>query len=185
MAYTTTCIAGNVQRLHGMTVMFAGNVPSNSPVTNALSLETAGLHTGGGSLVAGPETDATIAAGTATKGTYKPYSAGTFAYRPSTLVLGYSTLISGVSNSALAFPASDVGNRKAIHKREQVRSLHQSVWNWVTGQAGTTTVTVDYDGVSGTTDHAANPTRTVPGELVVLETGKTPTYFDYTAKTGG
>lgn len=184
----TTCVAGSAEHNAGMTVIYAGAIATNSPVTKALSLETVGLHSGCVNKVAGPETDATIAANTDSKGTYKPYSAGTFSYALSAthwLIKNACTQLSGVTNDALLFTSADTGTRKAISRTEQYRTLHQSVWDWTTGTAGTTSVTLDYAGISGTTDHAARPTRLVPGELVILETGKTPTYKDYAAKTGG
>jgi hypothetical protein len=68
-------------------------------------------------------------------------------------------------------------------KIEQVRRTHEATWNWITGQPATRTTETDYAGVSGTTDHAARPTRAIPGEFVILEGQKIPSYKDYGAKT--
>jgi hypothetical protein len=139
-------------------------------------------------MVTEPETLATIKAGTDSRATFQPYAAGTYAYydKSKFLIFGYSgtNTISGVSNTKLAFPSSD-SVRKGIQKVESYRTLHQSSWDRTTGVAGTQTTTLDWAGVVSTdsTDHAARPTRTVPGEFTILETGKHASNKDYPAKT--
>lgn len=171
----------------GGTIVKAGNYTSGN-ITQSIDFDKIDLHTGvHGSKVAGPETDTTIADGTDTKGTYQPLSTGTFAYKMTAgnfVVRRVATTLSGVASSVLYSGASDWGGRKSIHKIEQVRTLKQSTWNWITGQATTNTVEINYAGISGTTDNAARPSRSVPGELVYMETGYTPTQADYSAKTG-
>ncbi len=172
------------------TVIYAGNKASNSPITTSLDLTSNFNARLDGTKSRVAETDATIAAGTSSRGVYKPYSSGTFGYYNNTkfILFGYSgtNTLSGVANTKLAFPSSDV-LRRAIARRETTRTLHASVWSWVTGSASTKTVTLDWAGVVSTdsTDHAARPTRAIPGEFTYLETGKTPTLADYPAKTGG
>lgn len=193
---STTSVTGSIaskptsksEKTVKMTVLYAGNKASDSPITTSLDI-TSNYNARRDSvktMVA--ETNATIAAGTDSRGVYETYAAGTFNYYNNSkfILFGYSgtNTLSGVSNAKLAFPSSDV-LRNSIHKRETYRTLHASSWNWVTGVAATKTLTLDWAGVVATdsTDHAARPTRAVPGELTYLETGKTPTNADYPAKT--
>lgn len=169
------------------TVMYGGNANTTSgPVTQVLDHTTMGYHSGKcGGVPQVPATDATIAAGGETSPTFKPFSGGTFAYQAANnyVIPGVSQTISGAASSVLKF-CSMPKLRKSIHKREQVRTLRQSSWNLVTGAAATNTVEVHYAGVSGITDHAARPSRAVPGELTIMETGNSATDSDYSAKTG-
>lgn len=170
------------------TVIYAGAKASGSPITTSLDISM-NLHTGThGAKVKGGDSLATIAAGTATGPTFKPYSSGTFAYwNNSKFILFGNPLtntLSGVANTKLTFPSNDAVHNKN-NRTEKYRTLHQSSWVWTTGKATTATVTLDWAGVVATdsTDHAARPTRAVPGEFTYLETGKTPTNADYPAKT--
>lgn len=186
MAITTTKGSG-VKKNNGGTVAYGGNVSSSGPITQALAFTTLNFRSGlAGSQIPSAETDDTIAAGTDTAGVYKPLSGGTYAFRMQPgkyLMRGYSTTISGTTNTVLQSGASCYA-RKSIMKIEQFRRTHESTWNWITGQPATVTTETDYAGQSGTTDHAARPSRSVPGELVILEGTTVPTYKDYSAKTG-
>jgi hypothetical protein len=126
-------------------------------------------------------------------------SAGTFAYNNQRPIAQRSTTtISGVSNTNLRSGANDQSSLRSIHRQEKVRStrttsaIRAGYWNIYSGTWSTTpTTAVDnfWDNAAATTsatstDQAASPTRSVPGELV-YKTGKlAPVLDNYKAKTG-
>jgi hypothetical protein len=126
-------------------------------------------------------------------------SGGTFAYsnnRPTAVKLT-TTLAGSVSNTFLRSGASDLGSRRSIHRQEKVRTtrtttaIRAGYWNIYTGTWSTTpTNAVDNfwdianDTTSSTsTDQAATPTRSVPGELTYKLGQPSPVSVDYPAKT--
>jgi hypothetical protein len=182
---TTTAKGSGVKKNNGGTIAYGGNVSASGPLSQVGFTTLNFENRFGGSKIPNAETDETIAAGTGTTGLYKPFSSGTYAYQVAGkyLIRGYTTTISGVANTVLQSGASDFGTRKSIMKIEQFRRTHEATWNWITGQPSTKTAETDYAGQSGTTDHAARPTRAIPGEFVIMETGTTPSYKDYSKKT--
>ena len=115
---------------------------------------------------------------------------GALAYQPKSndpqfLIRGYASKINNVASSLLTFPGSEVPERVAIHDFSETERIHISSINYTTGirtdggNAG--------DNVSFNADHAATPTRAVPGEFTILEDFVTFTNNnkDYPAKTGG
>lgn len=126
-------------------------------------------------------------------------SAGTFAYNnPGPIAMKVTDTLSGVSNTTLLSGANDQSSLRLIHRQEKVRSnrfataFRAGYFNIITG-AWTTTPTTAVDAfwdIAGnatsatSTDQAASPSRSVPGELV-YKTGKlAPVLDDYKAKTG-
>lgn len=115
---------------------------------------------------------------------------GTLAYQPKKgdpqfLVRGYASKINNVASTLLTFPGSETGERVAIHDLSTTRRIHISSINYNTGIAtdgGNAGDSVDFSA-----DHAATPTRAVPGEFTILEDFVTFTNNnkDYPAKTGG
>jgi hypothetical protein len=108
-----------------------------------------------------------------------------------------STLAGGVSNSFLTHSADDYSNRRSIHRQEVVRTTRTTTavragyWN-IYGGNWTTTPTTAVDlfwDISGgstsetSTDQAASPTSSVPGELVYKLGQPLPVMADYAAKT--
>lgn len=180
MATTAAKTAGGSSVNNGATVAYAGNIDTTNRVTQALGFASLNTDSQGPPTVKGPETNATIAAGTDTHGTFKPYAAGTFVYRVGGLVRGVTASISGVASTLMTILAGYSG-RQSIHKVETMRGVNITSWDYVTGAATIANVSVDAFG----NDHAARPTRAVPGEYVFMETGKTPAQNDYPVKTGG
>ncbi len=129
----------------------------------------------------------------------KALSAGTFSYnnqKPTGMKV--STTISGTSNTFLRSGANDTNNRRSIHKLEKVRTrrittaIRNNKWNEYTGEweAGFPVNAVDnfWDiaaatGVATSTDQAAAPSMSIPGELVYKGGNPNPVLADYKAKT--
>lgn len=126
-------------------------------------------------------------------------SGGTFAYsnnRPTAVKLT-TTLAGSVSNTFLRSGASDLGSRRSIHRQEKVRTtrtttaIRAGYWNIYTGTWSTTPTTavdnfwdIANDTTSSTsTDQAATPTRSIPGELTYKLGQPSPVSVDYPAKT--
>lgn len=181
---TQAAISRNAVHNAGATIVYAGNISSNSPVTKAISLEIVGanqkamLHTVPGS---GATTSLTCAKSNLNWAKMVP---GEY------VILGYSSKLGGVANSVIASSAGDYpdGN-KTICASQRTMTIEASNWNWVTGKPGSvsgvanTWWSISATNNSATADEEARPTRSVPGELTVLETGKTPTQKDYKALT--
>lgn len=189
---TTTAKVGQPTRNNGATVMLAGNIDATETVTNALGKDILSFRSGiHGSRIPSPETNATIAAGTATAGVFKAVDAGLFAKMTAGeyIIRRQADKIAGVSNTVLNSGASDFG-RNSIHKKENRRTTRmiQAGWNFATGQFLTDPVNaLDSFG----NDDAARPTRAIPGELVLFVHGPStdgalavPLQDDYKAKTG-
>lgn len=134
--------------------------------------------------------------------TTKPYvsGAGTLAYRLSSgnfavltplkyVMRRVSTELAGLTKTILRSGASDFGVRRSIHKLEAMRTnrvataIRAGYWDEYNG-VFTTKPTNNNDISDFGTDHAATPTRAVPGELV-YKTGKPlPVQANYPEKTG-
>jgi hypothetical protein len=130
----------------------------------------------------------------------KALSAGTFKAENQRGVIQRvtSTLAGGVSQDFLTHSANDTSNARSIHRQEKVTTtrttsaIRSGYWNIYTGRWTTnpTTATDNFwdianDTTSATsTDEAATPTRSVPGELTYKLGNKVPVSVDYKAKTG-
>jgi hypothetical protein len=93
--------------------------------------------------------------------------------------------IAGTASIFMNSGAADFG-RRSIHSKTNRRTVHITSWNYETGAA---TKGADTDDSFGA-DHAATPTRAIPGEFQYTDHGmaKTgtlavPTQADYPAKT--
>jgi hypothetical protein len=144
--------------------------------------------------------------------TQKAVSGGAFAFTPAGkdrtssdpqfVMMRVAVTLGGVSNTVLHSGAGDF-NRRSIHSAQHLNgaktltkwAANQFSWvgvagqrhNWISGVPATLATTNFWDLTDGdATDlvDANLPTLAVPGELVYLETGKTPTQDDYEAKTG-
>lgn len=129
----------------------------------------------------------------------KALSAGTFAYNNDTPTAPkITTSLAGVTNNFLRSGANDTTNAKSINKLEVVRTrrtttaIRNNKWNEYSGEweAGFPSGAVDAfwnistGATSATsTDQAAAPTKSVPGELVYLQGSPIPKLDDYKAKT--
>ena len=143
----------------------------------------------------------------------KAVSGGTFAFTPAPasrtasdpqfVMMRVAVTLSGASNTVLQSGAGDF-SRKSIHSVHHLNgaktltkwAANQFSWvgvagqrhNWISGVPATLATSLFWDisdtGFTSTGATASLPTLAVPGELVYLETGKTPTQDDYNAKTG-
>jgi hypothetical protein len=115
-------------------------------------------------------------------------SAGVFAYnnqRP--VAKKITTSLSTVSNDYLRSTAGNPGGINSIHKIESVTTrklttaIRTNKWNEYSGKfdVGFPQVSTDSFG----TDDAANPTKSVPGELVYRDGSPTPVTDTYKPKT--
>jgi hypothetical protein len=118
----------------------------------------------------------------------KALSTGTFAFNNNSPVAKKLTgSLSGVNNDFLLSGASDPNNIQSIHKIESVRTrrltsaIRQNKWNEYSGEfdSGFPVVAVDNFGA----DDAANPTRSVPGELVYRTGSPNVVQDNYKKKT--
>lgn len=128
----------------------------------------------------------------------KALSSGTFKFDNARGVVQRvtSTLAGGVSRDFLTHSADDAGNARSIHRQEVVRTtrtttaIRAGYWNISSGGWSTTpTTAVDlfWDISAGSTsatstDQAASPSRSVPGELVYKLGQPVPVQADYSAK---
>lgn len=129
----------------------------------------------------------------------KALSAGTFAYNNATpTAIKITTTLAGTSNDFLRSGANDTDNARSINKLETIRTLRTTTairnnkWNEYSGEweAGFPTGVVDSfwsisdgSGIATSSDDAAAPTQSVPGELVYLQGNPVPKLDDYKAKT--
>ena len=164
------------------TIMFAGTVGSRWNANNDISTLPGSVK------VPGPETLATIAAGTDTRCTFQPLSSGDWLkIRPDRFVITrVTTKLANVANTALQSGANASYRRSINRTPDTYDSVVCTSWNWVTGQPATAiNYSRPYKSIDGTTskiDNVAFPTRAIPGELTLSQTGSTPTNKDYSAK---
>lgn len=114
-------------------------------------------------------------------GVYASMEAGQYVAR----IIG--SRIAQTDSSAMRFAASSF-YRFPIKPKEGERRLHLTAFNALTGavtKGANAGDSYNYTAIdSGSTiDQAAHPSRAVPGELVYLVTGQTPTMVDYSAIT--
>lgn len=129
----------------------------------------------------------------------KALSAGTFAYNNATPTAPkLTTSLAGTSNTFLRSGANDPGSIRSINKLEVVRTrrtttaIRANKWNEYAGtwESSFPVNTTDNfwdisagSGVATSTDEAAAPTASVPGELVYLQGNPVPKLDNYKAKT--
>lgn len=117
----------------------------------------------------------------------KALSAGTFKNenQRGVIVRVTETLAGSVSNDFLVAGADSVADARSIHQvsgiwiTDKTSAIRNGAWNAYSGEfsPATTGELVDF-GV----DAAANPTRSVPGELYYLQGGKTAVTGTYSSK---
>lgn len=168
-------------RNNGATVPGGGAIVTGGPVSSAPDNLTQGYTSkgvGGTSVIS--QTGSNI-------GTQKAVTGAAFARQ---MVAGQYVMmrygfIAGSSNTFLNSGAADFG-RRAINYKENRRTYHITSWNYLTGAATKGAPTNDDFGQ----DHAARPTRAIPGELTFTDRGiatsgslAVPLNDDYDAKT--
>jgi hypothetical protein len=178
----TTAKSGQPVRNNGAVVPRGGAIVTGGPVTSAPDTLTQGYTSRGvGGTTVLSKTGANI-------GTQKAVTANAFARQ---MVAGQYVMmrygyIAGSATNFLNSGAADFG-RRSIHGKTNRRSYHITSWNYVTGAATKGADTNDDMG----SDHAAIPTRAIPGELTYTDHGMAatgalavPLNDDYDAKTG-
>lgn len=201
-------VEANAYRLRGgMTIV--GTNTATSIVTDPMSISELAVRSKVfASQVQQPLTDAEIAglanggpeptAGRSHSATYKPYSAGTFAYQAKGeyVIRSYSNKISGVESSVVRIPGT-LGRRYSILPNNRLRGRILTARTWTKNGLGivkythTYTDTIDMaygisEGVfADNVDQAARPSRSVPGELVYVDSNpNSPLQDEYSARTG-
>ena len=179
MSTTTAGAAHGGKRNNGATVLKGGAIDNSATVTNAPYTEiTAPNNTQGhGSR---PYEGASWNQKANASGSFAVMTPGKYVTRK------IAEELAGVANTVLLFGSSDYG-RRSIHVKTNRRSYQITDWSYITGAAqGVTTSNDDFGD-----DHAATPTRAIPGELVytdhaIPKTGAlaVPLQDDYKPKTG-
>ena len=187
----TTTVSGTGTKNNGATVLginAATTTTAGSPVTRTFEVKANSISETpdvgyGGKVVA-------LTGSKWKPGIQTSKGSGALAYQPKSndpqfLIRGYASKINNVASSLLTFPGSEVPERVAIHDFSETERIHISSINYVTGIA--TDGGSAGNNVSFNADHAATPTRAVPGEFTILEDFVTFTNNnkDYPAKTGG
>ena len=197
---TQAVVSGNATKNNGATILKAGNVPSSATrVTNAKSSMDMAVTLG---------FNAPIQSSGTNIGTHGPIVGATFGFTPNSnlsssnrlevVARRVSTTLGGKSDTSLQSGASSTSARRAIPYSIGDRTYNNTNNTGATfdiftgtlttgttrGAAGTLIATSGIDGnVGAAADHAvSNTTFAIPGELVYLATGKTPTQKDYAAK---
>jgi hypothetical protein len=126
--------------------------------------------------------------------TNKAVTAGTFAFNSSGVIVKVTTRLGNTSNSIMQSGSNIPDQTQSINQFRSgtYRSYRYADFNKLTG-----TFSVSPSGISdglaynsgvstnsGSTDEAANPTRSIPGEFV-YRLGSGVIYGDYPAKNGG
>lgn len=184
---TTYAVANTGKKNNNGTVLNGGNVSSTGPLSNNLTLGKSAYSIQYGSRVP-PANNPRV--GTAPA----PISGGTYAVMADGKYIARyisGNVIAGVSNTVLRGPASDY-SRRPINKSEKARRYNIISWDYVTGaatkggSAGASYNMVDPLVPGGSTasfDSAANPTFSVPGELVYMYGSVLPKQDDYKPRT--
>lgn len=151
-------------------------------VLNSVDLGYSNVGVFGTAVIDGPDAD-------------KALNAGTFSYnnqRP--IAKRVTEELSGVANTTLQSGAGQPGLIRSIHKlevlttRRLTTAIRAGKWNIFKGAflnnqtQGADNPVVATDSLA--TDDAANPSRSVPGELVYKTGAPVPVQDDYKAKTG-
>lgn len=127
--------------------------------------------------------------------TDKAVSAGTFAYNSSGVIVKVTTRLGNTSNSVMQSGSSMPDQTQSFNQFRSgtYRSYRYADFNMLTGTfsvapSGQTDGLAFNSGIvgtnSGSTDEAANPSRSTPGEYVYL-IGSGVVYGNYPAKNGG
>jgi hypothetical protein len=107
------------------------------------------------------------------------------------LIVGVTTQVAGLHFTGLRSPGSYLpGNAVSIHQvtnvwtRQLAQALRQGYWNPYTGTFSTAPAAVDDFSAMTTngTDDAANPSASIPGELVYTDGKPQPVQDDYPAR---
>lgn len=187
----STTVKGSGKKNNGGTIVNAGNVASNSPVTSVIGLNELHANADYGSKVVA--NDGTGGSTSDPWGVTKAVSSGTLAYFPSAAAGERNFIMKSAGDSAakinnvatdlLSVPGAEYAgvDRSSIHKLVKTRRLGSDAdaafnilarpsTQVVPGRtkgtgAGSASNFVQMDGSTAASDDAATPTRAVPGEL--------------------
>lgn len=204
----STTVKGAGRRNNGGTIVNAGNVGSNSPVTSVIGLNELHANADYGSKVVA--NDGTGGSTSDPWGVTKALSAGTLAYFPNAAAGERNFIVKCAGDSAakinniatdmLNVPGAEYDgvNRSSIHKLVKARRigayadtslniLARPSTQVVPGRtkgtgAGSASNFVQMDGSTAASDDAATTTRTVPGELTYMFGAIKPVNAAYKAK---
>ena len=204
----STTVKGAGKKNNGGTIVNAGNVGSNSPVTSVIGLNELHANADYGSKVVA--NDGTGGSTSDPMGVTKALSAGTLAYFPNAAAGERNFIVKCAGDSAakinniatdmLNVPGAEYDgvNRSSIHKlvkSNRLGSYSDASMNILarpstqvvpgrtkgTG-AGSASNFVQMDGSTAASDDAATPTRSVPGELTYMFGSIVPINVDYKAR---
>jgi hypothetical protein len=204
----STTVNGSGTRNNGGTIVNAGNVALNGPVTNVIGLNELHANADYGSKVV--TKDGTGGSTSDPWGVTMVLPSGTFAYFPSAAAGERNFIMKSAGDSAakinnmatdlLSVPGAEYAgvNRSSIHKLVKTRRLgsySDAAFNILarpstqvvpgrtkgTG-AGNASNFVQMDGSTAASDDAATTTRTVPGELTYMFGAIIPLNDDYKAR---
>lgn len=169
-------IATNDLADNGATVLMGGDIDSSKTVTNAPNASILGVGPG----VYNKPVES------AHNGTTKTLPAGDFAYQlaGSYIVKGgnITTALAGVAYTGLLNSANSIQQR-SINSRLTRNTVLIDSWDYTTG-----TPTFNVDNPSSDdfdiNSEYIDPSRAVPGNLVIIDNGSIPTVVAYRAKTG-
>lgn len=199
-----------VQKIDGGTVIKGGNVASDSPMTNSLSLADIADDFGqeyGSRVIAKDGTGSQYTQRVGVSGakvgglvdgvTQLGYDANATEWvvqagNVTTTLAGeaYTGLIGGAADIQGADPTRDSTNElettRDVGQRDidvlAVPSSGINSWVTITGGGSEVQFVDTSDGTSASNDKAANTTRAVPGQLTYMYGGKNPLQDDYKAK---
>jgi hypothetical protein len=92
--------------------------------------------------------------------------------------IGYDMTLANYVNPSDIIGAEATSDRVSIMASTGIYTIDYTDWSYMSGIASYTNSVTNF-----AKDHAAYPTKAIPGELSYMETGATPTNADYGART--
>lgn len=177
--YYAKAISGQPIKNDSSTLLNAGNVNSvlANNVTLAENMSNANYY--GSNIVksTSPTASGNVGIGVAiSNGTVNVNGEGNYI----AIMLGQK--IANISSTALRNSASDVGQRGLTNHFYGYRRLHETGWDYETGdvtKGGEAGTLVQASGISGTVGKGADDSIKYPGEFTSMQGGANPTQDDY------
>ncbi len=101
------------------------------------------------------------------------------------VIMRNTTELATVAKTNLQSGGSRPEFRRSIHSIQNARAAFMSAYTITGGDGQTVSYTIDTTNTTFADDHAAAPTRAVPGEFVYKTGSKIPVQADYVARTNG
>ena len=175
-------ISANPQRDNGATVLYGGNITGTGAVTNAPDMEIAGA---GRKPQPKPVQSSYVGATIAnSSGSFAVLTAGHYVVKGGNV----TTQLAGVAYRGLR-GGGNQNQIRGIHTLLTRNTVLITSWNYATGEAtfaGGNPSSDNFDAgvAAGGSSSYVIPTRVLPGNLVMMEDGKTPKVSAYNSKTG-